>query len=95
MELQNYSTAEATGGPAGLTGLSTGWTSRFPKKEQGFLQLLAFSPCFLRNQQRLDRVGDLDVGAGVEERLERGIFTELGIFGVLARDETRLTWQEG
>ena len=63
----------------------------FPKKEQGFLQLVAFSPCFLGNQQRPDGVGDLVIGAGVGEPLDRGILTELGIFEVLALDKTRLT----
>ena len=67
----------------------------FPEKEQGFLQLLAFSPCFLWNQQSPNRVRDLDVRAGVGEHLEReGDFTgrerdfmETGDLGV--REYTR------
>ena len=69
----------------------------FLEKEQGFLRLLAFSPCFLLNQQSPDGVWDLDVGAGVRERLERegdftereGDFTETGDLRV--RDDTRFT----
>ena len=62
----------------------------FPKKEQGFLQLLAFSPCFLWNQQSSDGVGDLDVRAGVGEHLERGgDLAETGDLRV--REETRFT----
>ena len=62
----------------------------FPEKEQGFLQLLAFSPCFLWNQQSPDGVGDLDIGAGVVESLEReGDFTETGDLGV--QEDTRFT----
>ena len=61
----------------------------FPEKEQGFLKFLAFSPCFLWNQQSPDRVGDLDVGAGVGERLERGDFMEAG--DLRARGETKFT----
>ena len=68
-----------------------------PEKEQGFLQLLAFSPCFLWNQQSPDGIGDLDVGAGFGECLGRegdfrergGDFTEAGDLRV--REDTRFT----
>ena len=41
--------------------------------ERGFLPLTALSPCFLWNQQALGGVRDLKVGAGVGDRLERGV----------------------
>ena len=60
----------------------------FPEKEQGFLQLTAFSPCLLWKQQSTDGVGDLDVVDVVGERLEReGDFTET--VDLKVREETR------
>ena len=56
--------------------------------EHGFLQLTAFSPCFSWNQQALEVVEDLEVGAGVGELLERGFFRGR------ARDETRFTCRD-
>ena len=69
---------EARGGePAGYMG-SSNCPSNLPDcwfsdMEQGFLQLTALSPCFLRNQQAPGGVEDMEVGAGVGDRLESGV----------------------
>ena len=94
VELQNSSGAEATGGGlAGWTGVSTCWTTHFPKRNK------VFYSCWLSylTSCGISRVGDLDVGAGVGERLERGgdfteregDFTETGDLGV--GEDTRFT----
>ena len=59
--------------------------------------VLSLVTMFLVKPAETRRSGSLLVGAGVGERLEGGILTELGIFGVpgregtLAQEETRFT----
>ena len=56
--------------------------------EHGFLQFTASSPCFLWNQQAPGGVENLEDGAGVEDRLDRGAL------GGQAREETAFTSRE-
>ena len=51
-----------------------------------FLQLRAFFPCFLWNQQSLGDVEDLEEGAGVEDLLNNRAL------GVQAQEVTAFTW---
>ena len=73
---QISSGTEARGGAelgwAGWTEVSTCRTASFPTQNKVFLQLSVLSPCFLWNQQAPGGVRDLEVGAGVEEHLDKG-----------------------
>ena len=62
----------------------------FPEKEQGSLQFVAASPCFLWYQQNPE-VEDLAEGAGVGERLRGGLLAALERRGNLVRFDTALT----
>ena len=62
----------------------------FPEKEQGSLQFVAASPCFLWYQQNPE-VEDLAEGAGVGERQRGGLLAALEHGGNLVRFVTALT----